>query len=116
MLYASRRRHTSGALVTGVQTCALPIWDVGKGAGRWRVKVVNRDIGCREFSHGLILNFLIAFEVEKVGRNADRFDAFPPDIRNSAVDCFLSSGDNNDVGACICEIKDRKSTRLNSSH
>src|SRR3546814_13546207 len=24
--FASRRRHTRGALVTGVQTCALPIW------------------------------------------------------------------------------------------
>src|SRR3546814_5367912 len=24
-LFSSRRRHTSGALVTGVQTCALPI-------------------------------------------------------------------------------------------
>src|SRR3546814_10467972 len=23
---SSRRRHTSGAFVTGVQTCALPIW------------------------------------------------------------------------------------------
>src|SRR3546814_4789366 len=25
LLFSSRRRHTSGALVTGVQTCALPI-------------------------------------------------------------------------------------------
>src|SRR3546814_7621053 len=25
-LFSSRRRHTSCALVTGVQTCALPIW------------------------------------------------------------------------------------------
>src|SRR3546814_7249363 len=25
---SSRRRHTRGALVTGVQTCALPIWAV----------------------------------------------------------------------------------------
>src|SRR3546814_9790213 len=25
--FSSRRRHTSCALVTGVQTCALPIWD-----------------------------------------------------------------------------------------
>src|SRR3546814_4238416 len=25
MFFSSRRRHTSGALVTGVQTCALPI-------------------------------------------------------------------------------------------
>src|SRR3546814_1457797 len=24
--FSSRRRHTSGGLVTGVQTCALPIW------------------------------------------------------------------------------------------
>src|SRR3546814_10856082 len=27
--FSSRRRHTRGALVTGVQTCALPIWPVG---------------------------------------------------------------------------------------
>src|SRR3546814_8171056 len=28
--FSSRRRHTRCALVTGVQTCALPIWRVGK--------------------------------------------------------------------------------------
>src|SRR3546814_1101218 len=28
-LFSSRRRHTRCALVTGVQTCALPIWLVG---------------------------------------------------------------------------------------
>src|SRR3546814_3567724 len=28
--FSSRRRHTSCALVTGVQTCALPIWSGGK--------------------------------------------------------------------------------------
>src|SRR3546814_6963183 len=27
--FSSRRRHTRCALVTGVQTCALPIWAVG---------------------------------------------------------------------------------------
>src|SRR3546814_6426139 len=26
--FSSRRRHTSCALVTGVQTCALPIWPI----------------------------------------------------------------------------------------
>src|SRR3546814_10336414 len=31
--FSSRRRHTSCALVTGVQTCALPI---SEGAGGWR--------------------------------------------------------------------------------
>src|SRR3546814_7362811 len=32
--FSSRRRHTRCALVTGVQTCALPIYDVG-GCKRW---------------------------------------------------------------------------------
>src|SRR3546814_7331328 len=32
--FSSRRRHTRCALVTGVQTCALPIYDQGKGYGR----------------------------------------------------------------------------------
>src|SRR3546814_2355185 len=27
---SSRRRHTRCALVTGVQTCALPIWEIGR--------------------------------------------------------------------------------------
>src|SRR3546814_17114850 len=30
VFFSSRRRHTRGALVTGVQTCALPISGVGK--------------------------------------------------------------------------------------
>src|SRR3546814_14987942 len=35
VFYSSRRRHTSCALVTGVQTCALPIWtDKGRTATR----------------------------------------------------------------------------------
>src|SRR3546814_11946205 len=29
--FSSRRRHTRCALVTGVQTCALPIWPAGRG-------------------------------------------------------------------------------------
>src|SRR3546814_2179559 len=32
--FSSRRRHTRCALVTGVQTCALPICRVGRGEGR----------------------------------------------------------------------------------
>src|SRR3546814_1792156 len=32
--FSSRRRHTRCALVTGVQTCALPIWGRRNKAGR----------------------------------------------------------------------------------
>src|SRR3546814_2561757 len=46
LFFSSRRRHTSCALVTGVQTCALPIspWSrprapeqIGSRSGQWRV-------------------------------------------------------------------------------
>src|SRR3546814_16593153 len=30
--FSSRRRHTRCALVTGVQTCALPIWNIVRSA------------------------------------------------------------------------------------
>src|SRR3546814_7501420 len=33
--FSSRRRHTRCALVTGVQTCALPIWDDLGWFGAW---------------------------------------------------------------------------------
>src|SRR3546814_7560537 len=39
--FSSRRRHTRCALVTGVQTCALPILD-----GHWAAGAVKRAFGC----------------------------------------------------------------------
>src|SRR3546814_16579037 len=33
--FSSRRRHTMCALVTGVQTCALPIWGPAMVANTW---------------------------------------------------------------------------------
>src|SRR3546814_2530464 len=43
--FSSRRRHTSCALVTGVQTCALPIYGRGSRAlgGRRVVLVAPRE-------------------------------------------------------------------------
>src|SRR3546814_7979673 len=42
--FSSRRRHTSCALVTGVQTCALPILPVIVIAGRNAIKSVPPSI------------------------------------------------------------------------
>src|SRR3546814_1638895 len=40
--FSSRRRHTRCALVTGVQTCALPIWDApGLEAARKKGNVIT---------------------------------------------------------------------------
>src|SRR3546814_9315157 len=39
VFFSSRRRHTSGALVTGVQTCALPIsWGQANCLRRTRIR------------------------------------------------------------------------------
>src|SRR3546814_5832468 len=40
--FSSRRRHTRCALVTGVQTCALPILvkDAGTSSGSWLVRLL----------------------------------------------------------------------------
>src|SRR3546814_8170881 len=46
--FSSRRRHTRCALVTGVQTCALPIW--GDGADSQRASRRRDIIGMSEDS------------------------------------------------------------------
>src|SRR3546814_1427524 len=63
--FSSRRRHTRCALVTGVQTCALPIyvraitlarlapmpaellWDVGAGSGSIGIEWMRAHPSCR---------------------------------------------------------------------
>src|SRR3546814_10276286 len=42
--FSSRRRHTRCALVTGVQTCALPIYDGAVGAGIGYDQPARREI------------------------------------------------------------------------
>src|SRR3546814_6129466 len=54
--FSSRRRHTRCALVTGVQTCALPIYRQQGGGGggdapggdRQRAEVAQTDLGEKE--------------------------------------------------------------------
>src|SRR3546814_7556747 len=51
--FSSRRRHTRCALVTGVQTCALPIWGAFLGAAREQRALVvdDRDHGGLQARH-----------------------------------------------------------------
>src|SRR3546814_8363867 len=47
--FSSRRRHTRCALVTGVQTCALPIYPVVSGIGDQELPIAhNRDVRRQE--------------------------------------------------------------------
>src|SRR3546814_8559755 len=43
LFYSSRRRNTRCALVTGVQTCALPISHFGSEEGRFRPNQIGVD-------------------------------------------------------------------------
>src|SRR3546814_2782127 len=45
--FSSRRRHTRCALVTGVQTCALPILSMGRACGTCRAPADG--VSTREF-------------------------------------------------------------------
>src|SRR3546814_3356847 len=86
--FSSSRRHTICALVTGVQTCALPIFAqaLGDEPDRRRVAV---EIGERHFGFGI---------------DAD-----------DRLRIVLARQFGEDRGGGVDHL-DRKSTRLNSSH
>src|SRR3546814_5926613 len=52
--FSSIRRHTRCALVTGVQTCALPIWGSDPGHLGW-VQRFSNDFGSNATSNGAYL-------------------------------------------------------------
>src|SRR3546814_11571392 len=52
--FSSRRRHTRCALVTGVQTCALPILDPAAVAADWREQLPARGV-----ANGEVIDWLL---------------------------------------------------------
>src|SRR3546814_1053075 len=85
-LFSSRRRHTRCALVTGVQTCALPICDVGN--------LLNGD-------SKVIHCFGWVFSMEVATRD-DRFVLMKHHgIIRSAVD-FSGNDPSNEIGRASC--------------
>src|SRR3546814_9440757 len=112
--FSSRRRHTRCALVTGVQTCALPIYPSEPARGsRYRYA-----------SHNL------RFKLNRAGENAQQFmsrisKAIESDgPQNDEDDLWEYGSVRRDVGSLhidqltcqASDLADRKSTRLNSSH
>src|SRR3546814_5410614 len=97
--FSSRRRHTRCALVTGVQTCALPIYRVQQQP--------QREPGITLFAQHLEIARMIGARMFLINR---RFVV----LRGVGVIFARRSFDADmvlDIG-----IEDRKSTRLNSSH
>src|SRR3546814_6771672 len=100
--FSSRRRHTRCALVTGVQTCALPIWasaHASTGASR-------RQTGPGTFADKVPL---------KVGETGEDIEHQLARCRGR-VDCLGDALERNAAARQLVHRRDRKSTRLNSSH
>src|SRR3546814_6646300 len=128
-LCSSRRRHTRCALVTGVQTCALPILrKIGFGTAGWKLTGLScsvRSVNAELTRAGGTVNWVAAtlndgdFRPSIVPKSDSVISAswsmapmqtHPKDIETAKlidVRRYLLSG---------FEETDRKSTRLNSSH
>src|SRR3546814_9709825 len=107
--FSSRRRHTRCALVTGVQTCALPIW-----ADNHEIPthVFERD---EFYNTDKVVRLLQNLEIDLVALAGflwlipgNMLEAFPGRIVNIHPALLPKHGGKG--------MLDRKSTRLNSSH
>src|SRR3546814_470313 len=70
--FSSRRRHTICALMTGVQTCALPIFLAADLAGEAQCNLIVHDRNVdRSFERAIIISSIIALDIapQIVGRS-----------------------------------------------
>src|SRR3546814_3045172 len=106
--FSSRRRHTRCALVTGVQTCALPIWmPIPRGVKWGRIEAyaphsITVDTVAR--FKGLERAIIILWGLDNSDPQRDRETLYVGMSRAKSI-------------LYLCGTPaDRKSTRLNSSH
>src|SRR3546814_5199510 len=102
--FSSRRRHTRCALVTGVQTCALPIWKLIRPSEAGRL--INQIAAVAEMPKRL----------PAIQRSRDPRDDFLLGLCEAGRADWLVTGDKADLLALDRHGADRKSTRLHSSH
>src|SRR3546814_5571427 len=74
--FSSRRRHTRCALVTGVQTCALPIFELDERAGELAAFALSMKARARQrrfFNKRIKPNICV---LEKVNFERDELDEY----------------------------------------
>src|SRR3546814_8364738 len=114
--FSSRRRHTRCALVTGVQTCALPILKHGRGNWLWQARGVqaNAEIVARVVAARALAPRGAQLRVPGEYAEIRRPLVVAVVVRHDA--CFDVDGQGADGPGPSAVLGDRKSTRLNSSH
>src|SRR3546814_10709517 len=103
--FSSRRRHTRCALVTGAQTCALPIYlEIAEDVGdRIDARRAVGELNVGEDEAGIVAACRRHGGTAGIGDGGDL-------VAETLHDAFQIHGDDRLV------LEDRKSTRLNSSH
>src|SRR3546814_10205447 len=99
--FSSRRRHTRCALVTGVQTCALPICGALKGSSETKA---GAQVGTLIGGRGC---------VEQIQASDSTAGVCAAGIYRVTV---VWQGLNKTVAPSLACGEDRQNTRLNSSH
>src|SRR3546814_1409373 len=119
-IFSSRRRLTSCALVTGVQSCALPV-----SAGQYQAAAINvraNDVvlpGPAQLSVGsaIVDADVILYDQPHIVADIQIADT---QIRDSAIAVGRVTidykGGSGKAQALVEGTRDRQSTRLNSSH
>src|SRR3546814_9653703 len=134
MFFSSRRRHTRCALVTGDQTCALPIYDMKDALNLKSKSGIHRLITGLE-ERGFIRRLPHRARALEVVRLPDGMQQaqpsagtegahpFRPNVIRGNFTGVLTGRTTPAADAPAAEMvqlplygKDRKSTRLNSSH
>src|SRR3546814_2363063 len=115
--FSSRRRHTRCALVTGVQTCALPIW-VLAGVRLREDTPVRVDSTAATESQGITGGSYIQISAgtpsKPLLKEVSKETLPVIKAEKSSLQSLMDGG-----GALLADASqalDRKSTRLNSSH
>src|SRR3546814_3737691 len=118
--FSSRRRHTRCALVTGVQTCALPIFLNQPGQFAWQIFDSKVSPLLRDEYRIRNVSKVTADTLEDLAKKLEGVDAaaFLDEVAsyNRAVVTDIPFDPTVKDGRGTAGLADRKSTRLHSSH
>src|SRR3546814_1772175 len=117
--FSSRRRHTRCALVTGVQTCALPIFPDGPARSRQRDRAASRHPYDRSSARTKTVMSMTMHEDDDLARWLRLTEK-----QRACLDLLIERKTSKEIARILGiskptvdqRITDRKSTRLNSSH
>src|SRR3546814_3935581 len=113
--FSSRRRHTRCALVTGVQTCALPISAPPDVTGHWVTEDGTGLIAISRCGNSVCGKVAKALVIKPGHPKTDVKNPDPALRKRPVIEMTILSGFKAEDGEWT-NGRDRKTTRLNSSH